>query len=134
MSILNSKFLQHPVIKKPLLFLDHGFWSVLQHLVKNDKLYITIKYWILFRKRLHWKAPQTFNEKLNWLKVYYRVDIMTLMADKIEAKKIVSEKIGSKYVVPLLGVWNKAEDIDFDGLPNQFVLKCSHNSGGYVYM
>lgn len=134
MSIRDSKLVQTPIVKKTLLLLYGCFWHVLQHAIKDDKKYISFTYWMKFKKKMEWDNPQTFNEKLNWLKVYYRRDDMTLMADKIEAKKIVAEKIGPEYVVPLLGVWDKAEDIDFDILPNQFVLKCNHNSGGGMFI
>lgn len=130
MSIRDSKFIQHPIVKKPLLLLYGYFWYVLQHTIKNDKLYLSIIYWLRFRKAIRWNNPQTFNEKLNWLKVHYHRDILTQMADKYEAKKIVAKKIGPQYVVPLYGVWDQAEEIDFVKLPNQFVLKCNHNSGG----
>ena len=73
--------------------------------------------------------PKTFNEKIQWLKLYAREDYYTKLVDKYEAKKIVADKLGSKYVIPNIGVWEKADDIDFDKLPEQFVLKCTHNSG-----
>ena len=73
--------------------------------------------------------PQTFNEKLNWLKLHDHNPIYSKMVDKYEVKRIVEEKIGKEYVVPCLGVWNNYEDIPFDNLPNQFVLKPTHQSG-----
>ena len=115
-----------------------GAWVLiqdfLQNHLKNDKLYLSIKYWFCVGGRLHWRNPKTFNEKLNWLKLYGRNPLYTKMADKYEAKKIVAEKIGDQYVVPLYGVWDRAEDVDFSSLPQQFVLKCNHNSGGAVYL
>jgi hypothetical protein len=80
-------------------------------------------YWI------NWKNPKTFNEKLQWLKMYYHKPIFTIMADKYAVKQYISEKIGNEYVIPLLGVWDNPEDIEFENLPNQFVLKCNHTSG-----
>lgn len=94
-----------------------------------DTLYLKFVYYIKLRKRLNLKNPQTFNEKLQWLKLHDRNPLYTTLADKYKMKEWVSEKIGEEYIVPLLGVWDKAEDIDFDKLPNQFVLKCNHNSG-----
>ncbi|MBQ7219501.1 MAG: hypothetical protein IJS28_00820 [Synergistaceae bacterium] len=76
--------------------------------------------------------PQTLCEKLNWLKLYDRRPEYTIMADKYAVKKFVADRIGSEHVVPLLGVWDKFDDIDFDALPEQFVLKCTHDSGGLV--
>ena len=72
--------------------------------------------------------PKSFSEKLQWLKVYDHKPIYTTIVDKFEMKKYVAEIIGDKYLIPTLGVWNKVEDIDFKVLPNQFVLKCTHDS------
>lgn len=90
------------------------------------------KYKLTTGKDLNLDNPQTYNEKLQWLKLYYRKPIMSTMVDKVEAKKYVADLIGEKYIIPTLGVWERFEDIDFDILPNQFVLKCSHDSGGLV--
>lgn len=89
-------------------------------------------YWARMGKRLNLKDPQTFNEKLQWLKLYDRKPEYTAMVDKHEAKKYVADKIGEEYIIPTLGVWERFEDIDFDALPDQFVLKCTHDSGGLV--
>ena len=78
---------------------------------------------------LNLDKPQTFNEKLQWMKLNYRKPIFTTLADKYAVKQYISDKIGAQYVIPLLGVWDKPEEIDFDRLPNQFVLKCNHTSG-----
>ena len=97
-----------------------------------DRAYLSLKYRANFEKKLNLKNPQTFNEKLQWLKLYDRNPEYTRMVDKYEAKKYVAERIGEEYIIPTLGVWDKVEDIDFDSLPNQFVLKCTHDSGGLV--
>ncbi|MDO4940302.1 MAG: ATP-grasp fold amidoligase family protein [Erysipelotrichaceae bacterium] len=97
-----------------------------------DKLYLQLKYFYRFHKFPNLKNPKTYNEKLQWLKLNDRNPIYTTMADKYEAKQYVSKIIGDKYIVPTYGVWDKFEDIDFDKLPNQFVLKCTHDSGGIV--
>lgn len=76
--------------------------------------------------------PKTFDEKLQWLKLYNRNPLYTTLVDKYAAKKWVADTIGEQYVIPTLGVWDKFEDIDFDKLPDQFVLKCTHDSGGLV--
>lgn len=76
--------------------------------------------------------PQTFNEKLQWLKLHDRKDIYTTMVDKYEVKQYVSRIIGEKYVIPTLGVWEHFDDIDFTTLPQSFVLKCTHDSGSVV--
>ena len=98
----------------------------------DDKEYLKILYEIVMGKRLELDNPQTFNEKLQWLKLYDRNDEYTKMVDKYEVKKYVEDKIGKQYIIPTLGVWDRFEDIDFDKLPNKFVLKCTHDSGGVV--
>lgn len=81
---------------------------------------------------LNLNNPQTFNEKIQWLKLYDRHPEYTMMVDKYAAKQYVASKIGDDYIIPTLGVWTKFDEIDFDKLPNQFVLKCTHDSGGLV--
>ena len=95
---------------------------------------ICLKFWyrITIGKKLNLKEPRTFNEKLQWLKLYDRKSEYTEMVDKYEVKKYVTARIGKEYIIPTLGVWEKFEDINFEELPNQFVLKCTHDSGGIV--
>lgn len=130
MSFRNTNILQTPIIKRPLLFINNTFWYLVQHGIKSDKVYLSFLYWIRFHERLNLNNPRTFNEKLQWLKLYAHRPIYVTMADKFAVKQYVSRIIGNEYVVPCLGVWDDADDIDFDKLPNQFALKCTHNSGG----
>lgn len=95
-----------------------------------DKLYLKWKWRFKMGGKLDLENPKTFNEKLQWLKLYDRKPEYTTMVDKVKVKDYVAEKIGSEYLIPTIGVWNTPEEIDFESLPNQFVLKCSHNSGG----
>lgn len=97
-----------------------------------DKAYLRLYYFMRFRKPCHFRNPRTFSEKMQWLKLYNRKAKYTVMADKYAAKDYVAEKIGSDYIIPTFGVWDRFEDIDFDRLPEQFVLKCTHDSGGLV--
>lgn len=97
-----------------------------------DKLYLKLLFWAEIGKKLNLENPQSFNEKLQWLKLYDRNPEYTKMVDKYEVRSYISEKIGEEYLIPLLGVWDKFEEIDFASLPNQFVLKCTHDSGGLV--
>lgn len=97
-----------------------------------DKMYLHIKYFCRMGTCLNLKNPQTFNEKLQWLKLYGRRPIDTFLSDKYAVKEYISKTIGQKYVIPLLGVWDKFDEINFDKLPNSFVLKCTHDSGGIV--
>lgn len=97
-----------------------------------DNIFLQIKYRYKFNKKLDLKKPQTFNEKLQWLKLYDRNPEYTKMVDKYEAKKYVANIIGEEYIIPTLGVYDKFEDINFATLPNQFVIKCTHDSGGLI--
>lgn len=98
----------------------------------DDKNYLKKEYYSILGKELNLDNPKTFNEKLQWLKLYDRKDIYTTMVDKAEVKKFVADTIGEQYVIPTLGVYDRFDDIDFDELPNQFVMKCTHDSGGLV--
>ncbi|MBO7303961.1 MAG: glycosyl transferase [Clostridia bacterium] len=98
----------------------------------SDKRYLRLNYWVRMKRKLDLENPKTFNEKLQWLKLYDRKPIYTTMVDKYEAKKYVADIIGEEHIVPTLGVWESFDEIDFDSLPNQFVLKCTHDSGGLV--
>lgn len=97
-----------------------------------DRQYLKIKYRASIGKKLNLKDPKTYNAKLQWLKIYDRNPEYTKLVDKYEVKSYVAEKIGDEYIIPTLGVWDSVEDIDFDMLPNRFVLKCTHDSGGLV--
>ena len=97
-----------------------------------DKLFLSVKYWAKMHKILDLNNPQTFTEKMQWLKLYNRNPEYTKLVDKYEAKIFISSVVGEKYVVPTLGIWDRFEEIDFDSLPEQFVLKCTHDSGGLV--
>lgn len=95
-----------------------------------DDEYLKKMFSIRMGKSLDLENPQTFNEKIQWLKLYDRNPGYTTMVDKYAVKEYVANKIGEQYIIPTLGVWDKFDDIDFTTLPNQFVLKCTHDSGG----
>lgn len=97
-----------------------------------DESYLKLLYFIRMKKILNLKNPKTFNEKLQWLKLNDRKSQYSLMVDKYEAKKYVQSLIGEQYIIPTYGVWNSFNEIDFNSLPNKFVLKCTHDSGGVV--
>lgn len=82
-----------------------------------------------FHKELDLENPATFNEKLQWLKLYNRKPEYTMMVDKYKVREYIAQTLGEEYLIPLLGVWDDPDEIDFDALPDQFVLKCNHNSG-----
>ena len=97
-----------------------------------DKQYLSLLHRLKMEKRLDWNNPVTFNEKLQWLKLHDRKDIYTTMVDKCDVKQYVANIIGKSYIIPTIGVYKRFEDIDFDELPKQFVIKCTHDSGGLV--
>lgn len=94
-----------------------------------DKAYLKLLFKTRMGKKLDLESPKTFNEKLQWLKLYDRKPEYTMMADKYKVRDYIAKMLGKEYLIPLLGVWNSPDEIDFDKLPNQFVLKCNHNSG-----
>lgn len=97
-----------------------------------DKLALKIMYKNTFLKKLDLKNPKTFNEKLQWLKLYNRRPEYTKMVDKYTAKEYVASILGEEYIIPTYGVWEHFDDIDFEKLPDQFVLKCTHGSGDVI--
>ena len=100
----------------------------------SDEKYLKKTFELNMGYPLNLDNPQTFNEKLQWLKLHDRKPIYTTMVDKYEAKKYVASIIGEQYIIPTLGVWDDPNEIDFDALPEQFVLKCTHNSGRGMYI
>lgn len=121
-----KKFIGNPKIRFGYLS-ALGFYN---HLPDED--YVR-KEWKLVRgTELNLEPPQTFNEKLQWLKIYNHKAEYTTMVDKYAAKKYVATKIGEGHIIPTLGVWKNFDEIDFDSLPEQFVLKCTHDSGAIV--
>ena len=98
----------------------------------SDEKYLKYFFRGMMGQKLNLDNPKSFSEKLQWLKVYDRNPLYTKLVDKYEAKKIIAQQIGEEYIIPTLGVWDRFEDIDFNLLPNQFVLKCTHDSGGLV--
>lgn len=95
----------------------------------SDEQYVRMLYKTLTGKKLNLENPTRYNEKIQWLKLYNHKPEYTSMVDKYEAKKYVASQIGDEYVIPSLGVWDRFEDIDFSDLPDQFVLKSTHDSG-----
>ena len=127
MSIAKGKNIFHD--PKQILF------SMQNHNMLNwipDSIFLKIFFRLRLGKKLNLKSPQTFNEKLQWLKLYDRKPEYTMMVDKYEVKKYVASKIGEQYIIPSFGIWERFDDIPFEILPNQFVLKCTHDSGGLV--
>lgn len=98
----------------------------------SDKFMVKILYRDVFGRKLNLDSPKTFNEKMQWLKLYNRKDIYTSYVDKFAVKDIVAKKIGKEYIIPTLKVYDSIDEISLSDLPNQFVLKCTHDSGTVV--
>lgn len=123
-----KRIIQDP--SRILLYIIHKknrcFWWM------SDENYIKMEYRLTMKKKLDLDNPTSFNEKMQWLKLYDRNPRYTVMVDKYLAKQYVAKKIGEEYIIPTIEVWDKPEDIDFEMLPDQFVLKVTHDSGGLV--
>ncbi len=123
-------------IKTAINLLKHNrnefFASILMNLnfLFPDKLYLTLLFRLKMGYWIDWKNPKTFSEKLQWLKLYNRKPEYTTMVDKYAVKEYVAKIIGEEYIIPTLGVWDRPEDIDWDSLPQKFVLKTTHGGGG----
>lgn len=100
--------------------------------VLPDKLYLKLVYRIRTGKKLNIENPQTFNEKIQWMKVNDRNPFYTVIADKYAVRDYVKEKVGEEYLTRLYGVYDSVEEIPFEKLPEQFVLKATHDSGGCI--
>lgn len=100
--------------------------------IYDDKMFLEKKFKRTVGYDLNIMQPKTFNEKLQWLKLFNHQDVYTMMVDKYAVKKFVSERIGYDYVIPTIGVWKQFDDIDFERLPSKFVFKCTHDSGSIV--
>ena len=116
------------IIKKPkliLLVLDR-----LNIIRLNDKEYLKLFFELKMKKKLNLDNPKTFNEKLQYMKLYNKNPIYTELVDKYKVKEYVSKVIGNEYIIPTLKIYDSFEEINFEELPRQFVLKCTHDSGG----
>lgn len=122
------------ILRNPKILLAHYLMRPNVSLKYSDKEYIKKLYYLYTGHKLNLDKPQSFNEKLNWEKLYYCHPLMPKLVDKYDAKEYVAEKIGREYVVPNYGVWSSPDEINFDALPNQFVLKCTHNSGTGMFI
>lgn len=118
-------------IKHPGLAINY-LVDIPEYRCMSDEKYLKWKYKRKLGEKLDLMSPQTFCEKLQWLKIYDRRPEYTMMVDKYKVRQYISEVIGNEYLIPILGHWNNFNEIDFNALPNQFVLKCNHDSGGLI--
>ena len=116
------------VLKKPNIIFDKIFCIPLI----PDHIVIKYQYKIKTGKKLNIANPVLYNEKLQWLKLNNKKPEYSEMIDKYEVRKFVAHTIGEEYLIPLLGVWESFDEIPFDTLPQQFVLKCTHDSGSFI--
>lgn len=122
-------------LRKMLSDSDYRFMVLANRGLKrhlSSEKFLSRVYQIRTGRELNLENPVTYTEKLQWLKLYDHRPQYTTMVDKYAVKQYVAERIGAQYVIPLLGVWDNANDIDFAALPNQFVLKTTHDSGALV--
>ena len=124
-----------PSIKRAFNYILHNRTQFVDSCVKNlgfmipDKQYLELRFRFNMGYWPNFNNPKTFNEKINWLKLYNRKPEYTVMVDKYAVKDYVASKIGEEYIIPTLGVWSTPEEIEWDKLPNQFVLKTTHGGG-----
>lgn len=106
--------------------------SIIRHLLffLPDKQFLSLRYRILMGEWIDWNNPKTFTEKIQWLKVNAFKEKYTKLVDKLAVKDYVAKAVGQEFVIPTLGVWDSVEDIDWDSLPQQFVIKTTHGGGG----
>ena len=119
-------------LKDPSMVFGKIYHALLNALVRNDEAYVKWDYWWGLGKFPNLDNPKTYNEKLSWLKLHAQRPEYTMMVDKYDAKEYVKGIIGEDYIIPSYGVWDNFDDIDFDTLPNQFVLKTTHDSGWVI--
>ena len=119
-------FIQDPVYRF-LVLARKGYCNFM-----SDEEYLKSMFHAKMGYELNLENPQTFNEKLQWLKLHDRNPEYTRMVDKYEVKQYVANIIGEEHIIPTLGIWDNFDEINFEKLPNQFVLKCTHDSGGIV--
>ena len=122
-----SYYLRYPNVAASRLLVRYGTWL-------PDKLFLKIKFHLAMGYKLDLKNPKTFSEKLQWLKLYDHKPEYTIMVDKVKVKEYVASILGEEYIIPTLGVWDDPDKIDFNALPDRFVLKCNHNSGLGMYI
>lgn len=117
-----KEYVKHPALLGEGMLVHFGQWL-------PDSTYLKLMFRLKMGSRLNLKNPRTFSEKLQWLKLYNRRSQYTTMVDKYAVKEYVAGIIGEEYIIPTIGVWDKPEDIDWETLPNQFVLKTTHGGG-----
>lgn len=122
----NPPYFKHPA----RVFLQQGKGRMFRWM--DDETYVKLLYKSVMDEPLHLEDPKTFNEKVQWTKLYDRNPIYTQLVDKLKVRSFVADRVGEEYLVPLLGSWKNADQIQFETLPNRFVLKCNHDSQNVI--
>jgi len=120
------------ILKDPYWFFGVVLRHIFSRYIRNDKIFIKWEFFSMMHRFPNLDNPITYNEKLQWLKLNSKNPEYTKMVDKFEAKEYVRKILGDEYIIPTFGIWNSFDEIDFDKLPEKFVLKCTHDSGGLV--
>lgn len=120
------------ILEDPVYYAIIGLGKIFPDTLAADAFYLKLLFKNRMGKKLNLANPKTYNEKLQWLKLYNRDPRYTMLVDKYAVKKYVESILGKEYIIPTLGIWDRFDDIDFNSLPDQFVLKCTHDSGGLV--
>lgn len=121
-----EKYFRNPIL------LWNRLCAMFPNLFVNDERFIKLRWSLSMNYKLDLNNPKTYSEKLQWLKLNNRNPLYTQMVDKIGAKEYVAEKIGKQYIIPTIATYDNVNEIDWASLPNQFVIKCTHDSGGLV--
>lgn len=120
------------VLDNPARYFIYLLGRIIQGNQQADEIYLKLLFKYEMGRKLELDNPKALNDKLQWLKLNDYKPYYKILADKYEVRKYIADRVGEDLLVPLLGMWNTVEEIDFDSLPNQFVLKCTHDSGGVV--
>lgn len=121
--------------KAPLEFIKNGLLNTLGTSFFGfipDSMYLKFKYRLKFGEKLNLNNPGTLNEKIQWIKLNIRDKSHSFMVDKVAVREYIAKTIGEDYLVPLIGIWDSVDDIDFDALPSKYIIKCTHDSGSFL--
>lgn len=107
-------------------------WQILQRILPS-KIYLSIRYRLIFNRWINWDDPKYFTEKLHWLKLYFYGENESKLVDKVKSKEYIAKIVGEQYVLPTIGAWEDVNDIPFNELPKEYVLKCNHDCGSVFF-
>lgn len=130
--------MKYKITKLPILIYNKLFADLLRSkwyaklVEKNPRKAVNLKWLARYLRLFPWDNPQTLDEKIAWLQVNTDTSEWSQLSDKFEVRKYIKEQIGEEYLIPCYGVWDDVDDVDFDSLPDQFVIKCTHDSGSTI--